>query len=98
MAVENSVLNQLSAFAERHWIVGSFLTSLFWFAAGKQSFSNGKSQAAIFWQGIGALIILTLCIWTIKEKEWVGVAAAVVILIIEVRSIRRIVGTLGSSH
>ena len=92
------MLNQLSAFADRHWIVGSFLASLFWFAAGKQSFSNGKPQSAIFSQDIGALIMRIVCVWTIKEREWVGLAAAVVILIIEVRSIRHIFGTLGSSH
>jgi hypothetical protein len=52
----------------------------------------------MFWQGIGTLIMLITCDWTIKEREWVGLAAAVVILIFEVRSIRGIFGILGSSH
>jgi len=97
VAVEDSMLNQLSTLAGRHWVIGGVLTSLLWFAAGKQSLSHGKPRAAIFWQGVGVIIMLILFGWTIKEEQWLGLAAAIIVLLIEIRSVVHIVKGLGSS-
>ena len=61
---------------------------MLWFFAGKQSLSNGKPDAAIFWQAIGAVIIVILCGWAIAEREWLGVSLGLAVLCVEARSIR----------
>ena len=82
--------NEWSQLARQHWIIGGVLVSLLWFFAGRQSLSNRRPDAAIFWQGIGAVIILILCGWAIAEKQWLGLAVGIAALYIEGRSIRRI--------
>jgi hypothetical protein len=81
-------------FAEQHWVIGGILVSLLWFLAGKQSLSNGKPAAAIFWQGVGAIVILILCGWAVAERQWLGLAFGIAVLYVEVRSIRRIYATI----
>lgn len=80
----------LSEFLARHWVIGGIVASLAWFVAGGQSFSNRKPDAAVAWQSVAVLIILILCGWMIKEGEWLGLGAALGVLYLEVRTIRRI--------
>jgi len=61
-----------------------------WFVAGRQSFSNKKPDAAIAWQSVGVLTIVAVCGWAVVKEEWLGLSFAIVVLYIEVRSIRRI--------
>lgn len=82
-------MGTVSAFAQQHWIFGGILASLMWFAAGKQYLSNRRSGAAISWQAIAVIIALILCGWTIAEREWLGLAAGILTVYFEVRSIRR---------
>jgi hypothetical protein len=84
------MLSGWSQFAERHWIAGGILASLLWFVAGKQSFSNRRADFAILWQSVAVLVVLVLCGWAVVEKEWLGLAFAIVVLYVETRSIRRI--------
>ncbi len=77
----------------RHWVVGGIGASLAWFLAGRQSLSNKNPDAAIGWQCVAAIIILIVCGWAVVEKEWVGLAFALVVLYMEVRSIKRISAT-----
>jgi hypothetical protein len=77
-------------FARQHWVIGGILTSLLWFLAGKQSLSNGRADAAMFWQSMGAIIAVILCGWTIAERQWLGLAFGVAVLYVEARSIRRV--------
>lgn len=85
--------SEWSQFVKQHWVVGGILVSLLWFLAGKQSLSNGRADAAKFWQGVGLIIILILCGWTIAEKQWLGLAFGIAVLYVEARSIRRIYAT-----
>jgi hypothetical protein len=87
-------MSTLSDFAAKHWVLGGIGVSLLWFVAGRQSLSHRKPNAAIFWQAVAVIIALILCGWTIAEKEWLGLAAGIVVVYFEVRSIRR--STLGS--
>lgn len=87
------MLSEWTQFAQRHWVVGGIFASLLWFFAGKQSLSNGRPDAAIFWQSVAVIIALFLCGWAVAEREWLGLAFAVVIVCIEARSIRRIYAT-----
>jgi hypothetical protein len=82
--------SEWAQFAERHWIVGGILTSLLWFFAGKQSLSNGRAHAAIFWQGMGMIIVLILSGWAFAERQWLALPFAIAVLWLEARSIRRI--------
>jgi hypothetical protein len=68
--------------------------SLLWFLAGKQSLSNGSIRAAMFWQIVGAIILLLLCCWTLLEKQWLGLALALGLLYLEGRSIKRLYTTM----
>jgi len=83
----NDMLTDWREFAAQHWVVGGILASLLRFLAGKQSFSNGKPNAAIGWQCLAVLIIL---IRSGVEGEWLGLAFGIAVLYVEVRSIRRI--------
>ena len=44
------------------------------------------------------MIMLIMCGWTIKEEQWLGLAAAIIVLFIEIRSVVHIVKGLGSSQ
>jgi len=82
--------SELSQLARQHWVIGGIFVSLLWFFAGKQSLSNGRADAAIFWQSVGAIIIVILCGWAIAEKQWLGLAFGIAVLLVEARSIKRI--------
>src|ERR1700694_824164 len=77
-----------SDFFATHWVIGGIVSSLVWFLAGRQSFSNKNLDAAIGWQCGAVLTILILCTWTVVKSEWVGFACGVVVLYFEIRSIR----------
>ena len=87
-------MSTLSDFAAKHWIAGGIGVSLLWFVAGRQSLSNRRPDAAVLWQSVAVIIGLIVCGWTIVEKEWLGLAAAIALVCFEVRSIRR--STLGT--
>jgi len=82
-------MSALSDFAAKHWVVGGIGVSLLWFVAGGQSLSNRRPEAAIFWQAVAVIIALILCGWTVAEREWLGLAAGILVVYFEVRSIRR---------
>jgi hypothetical protein len=82
------MLGEWSQFAERHSISGGVLLSLLWFFAGKQSLSNGRADAACFWQSVGLIILLILCGLSIREGHWFGLSFIVVILGVEAWWIR----------
>ncbi len=82
--------SEWSNFEAQHWLVGGIVASLMWFVAGRQSFSNKKPDAAIAWQCVGVLTIVAVCGWAVVKEEWLGLSFAIVVLYIEVRSIRRI--------
>lgn len=85
--------SEWSQFARQHWFIGGILVSLLWFFAGRQSLSNGRPDAAMFWQTVAAIIILILCGWAIAERQWFGLVFGMVILYLEARSIWRIYTT-----
>jgi len=89
-------MSTLSEFAAKHWVIGGIGVSLLWFVAGKQSLSNRRPNAAIGWQAIAVIIALIVCGWTVAEREWLGLAAGIVVVYFEVRSIKR--STLSSPH
>jgi len=84
-----------SQFAAEHWIAGGILTSLLWIIAGKQSFSNRKSDFAIGWYCGAILILVILCCWAVARGEWLGFACAASTLYFEVRSLRCMSATSG---
>jgi hypothetical protein len=79
----------ISDFVGRHWIPGGILTSLLWFIAGRQYLSSRQRFAAMGWQSIAVIIGSIMCSWCVAEREWLGLAAGIVVVFIEVRSIRR---------
>lgn len=85
----STFIGSLSNFAVQHWVLGGIAVSLLWFVAGRQSLSNRRPAAAIGWQVIAVIIALIVCGWTVAKREWVGLAAVIVVLYAEVRSIRR---------
>jgi hypothetical protein len=87
-------MGMLSNLAAKYWYVGGIAVSLLWFAAGRQSVSNRRPDAAIFWQAIAVIIALIVCGRSVVQKEWLGLAAGIVAVYFEVRSISR--STLGS--
>jgi len=86
--------NTLSDFAVKHWLIGGIAVSLLWFLAGRQSVSNRRPDAAIFWQAVAIIIGLIVCGWAVAEKEWLGLIAGIAVVFFEVRSIQR--RTLGT--
>jgi hypothetical protein len=76
----------LSDFAAEHWLAGGIASSLVWFVAG---LSNRNPNAAIGWQCVAVLTVLIVCGWAIVEGQWLGLVAAMGVLYLEVRSIRR---------
>jgi hypothetical protein len=83
------LMSTLSDFSAKHWVVGGIGVSLLWFVAGSQSLWNRRPDAAILWQAVAVIIALILCGWTIAEREWLGLAAGILVVYFEVRSIRR---------
>lgn len=82
-------MSTLSDLTAKHWLIGGIAVSLLWFLAGRQSVSNRRSDAAIFWQSVAVIIGLIVCGWAIVEKEWLGLIAAIAVVCFEVRSIKR---------
>jgi hypothetical protein len=82
------MLSEWSQFARQHWVIGGILISLLWFFAGKQSLSNGRPDAAKFWQTIAVIIILIMCGWAVAERQWLGLALGITIFCMEARCIR----------
>jgi hypothetical protein len=79
----------LSNLAAKYWFVGGIAVSLLWFAAGRQSLSNRRTDAAIGWQAIAVIIALIVCGRSAAEREWLGLVAGIFAVCFEVRSIRR---------
>jgi hypothetical protein len=82
-------MGMLSNLAAKYWFVCGIAVSLLWFAAGRQSLSNKRPDAAIGWQAIAVIIALIVCGRSVAQREWLGVVAGIVAVYFEVRSIRR---------
>ena len=82
-------MGALSDFAAKHWVLGGIAASLLWFVAGKQYLSKGQPVVAMGWQSIAVVIVLIMCGWSVAQKEWLGLVAGIVVLFLEMRSIRR---------
>ena len=82
-------MGTLSHLAAKYWFVGGIGVSLLWFAAGRQSLSNRRPDAAIGWQAIAVIIGLIVCGRSAVDREWFGLAAGIITVYFEVRSIRR---------
>jgi hypothetical protein len=80
----------LTSWMTNHWVVGGIIASLIWFYAGHQSSTSKKNQLALAWLSIAVLVIIVLCGWTIVRSEWLGLVFGLVVLYVEVRSIKRI--------
>ena len=79
----------LSDLAARYWYICGVGVSLIWFAAGKQSLSNRRPDAAISWQTIAVIIALMVLGRSIIERQWFGAVIGIIAASLEVRSIRR---------
>jgi hypothetical protein len=79
------VQSTLSEFAKRHWILGGIGASLPWFVAGEKS----KHNIGPLSRGVGVVILLVVCGWTIAEQEWFGLIGGIVVLSVEVYWIMR---------
>jgi hypothetical protein len=90
--------NELTQFAQRHWVLGGIFVSLLWFLAGKQSLSNGRPSAAVLWQSVGIVILLILCGWAVADRQWLGLAFGIAVFCVEVSSIRSIYATRSGSR
>ena len=55
----------------------------------RQSVSNWRTDAAVFWHVVAVIIGLIVGCWAIVEKEWLGLIASIAVIFFEVRSIRR---------
>jgi ABC-type branched-subunit amino acid transport system permease subunit len=93
--------NRLSSYSDRvtrflydHWVIGGIVTSLLWFLVGWQSFRARKLMSALLWQSIGGFIAAALCVWAVKEREWVGFFFGLTLLCFEGRSIRRLLALI----
>ena len=73
------------------------MASLLWFVAGKQSLSSKRNDFAFLWQCVAVLTVLVLCGWEVVKQEWIGLVCSVVVLCVEVRSIRRML-TIGDDR
>jgi hypothetical protein len=73
----------LSDFAAKHWLIDGIAVSLLWFLAGRQSISNRRTDATIFWQAVAVIIGLIVCGWAIVEKEWLGLIAGIGVVFFE---------------
>jgi hypothetical protein len=85
-----TIANAMSEFAAKHWVIGGIAVSLAWFLAGQQSSSDNNPDGAIAWQCVAVMLILAVGGRAAVKGEWLGLIAAVGVLFIEVRSIRRI--------
>ena len=59
---------------------------MLWMLAGEKSKHGIKS----LWRGVGISLLLVLCGWTISKQEWVGFAAASIVLCCEVYWVVRV--------
>jgi hypothetical protein len=82
-------MTALTDLAAKYWYIGGIGVSLIWFAAGKQSLSNRRPDAAIGWQAIAVIIALIVCGRSIVERQWFGGVIGIIAVWFEVRSIRR---------
>jgi hypothetical protein len=80
----------LTGLMTTHWVVGGIVASLIWFFAGHQSSTNKKPQLALGWLSVAVLVIVALCGWAVVKEEWLGLVCGLVVLYIEVWSIKRI--------
>jgi hypothetical protein len=78
-----------SDLAAKYWFLGGVAVSLIWFAAGRQSLSNKRPDAAIGWQAIAVIIALIVSGRSMVEHQWLGVLIGIGTVWLEVRSIRR---------
>jgi hypothetical protein len=82
-------MGTLSDFAAKHRVIGGIAASLLWFIAGNRSSFKRRPDAAIFWQSVAVVIVLIMCGWSLARKEWLGLVAGIIVLYLEVSSIRR---------
>ena len=82
-------MGMLSNLAAKYWFVCGIGVSMLWFFAGKQYLSKGQPVAAIGRQSVAVIIALIVCGGSAAEREWLGLAAGIVAVYFEVRSIRR---------
>jgi len=88
-------MSTLSDLAAKHWLIGGIAVSILWFIAGRQSLSNRRADAAVFWQSVAVIIGLIVCGWAVVEKEWLGLVVAIAVVCFEVRSISITLRTTG---
>jgi len=79
------VVQTLSEFAKRHWILGGIGTSLLCLLAGQKSTHN----IGPLWRGVGVVIILVVCGWAIAKQKWLGLIGGIVVFCIEAYWIMR---------
>jgi hypothetical protein len=82
-------MGMLSNPAAKYWFVCGVAVSLLWFAAGRQSLSNRRPDAAIGWQVIAVIITLIVCGRSAFEGQRLGLALGIIAVFFEVRSIKR---------
>jgi hypothetical protein len=78
-----------SNLAAKYWYICGVGVSLLWFAAGRQSLSNKRPDAAIGWQAIAVIIALIVAGRSIFARQWLGSVIGIIAALWEVRSIRR---------
>src|SRR5215467_2446978 len=64
-------MTAFSDLAAKYWFLGGTVASLMWFAAGRQSLSNKRPDAAIGWQAI-AVIIALIVLWPLDCRTPMG--------------------------
>ncbi len=83
-------MTNLSDFAAQHWVIGGTVTSLLWFFAAKQDIGKNRPGVALGGLCIAVGIIVSMAVWAARDKEWIGLAAATVVLLVELRELRRV--------
>ena len=79
----------LPSLAAKYWYICGVVVSLLWFAAGRQSLSNKRPDAAIGWQAIAVIIALIVAGRSIFDRQWLGSVIGIIAALWEVRSIKR---------
>jgi len=92
------MLSELQQLAEQHWILGGIFASLLWFIAARQSLSNKRPDAAIFWQSVAIIIVSVVCGWAVAQREWLGFAFAVFVLCLEAVFLKSILEARRNQH
>ena len=85
-----TVTSALSNFGAQYPGIAGTVASLAWYLAGRQSFSNKKPDTAVAELCAAVMIVIIAGGWATVKGDWFGLVAAVGVLYIEVRSIRRI--------